>query len=92
MFSLVGGATYLGNWFGVGFPFLSRGWWARRYYFSDWWALFSLFLTLAGLSLCLFLIPRLFLLAARLFGVRGGLTKVPQKRVVRKRSPIRACG
>ncbi len=90
MFCLVGGATYLGNWFGVDFPFLSRGWWARRYYFSDWWAVFSLYLTLAWLSLCAFLVFRVLLLVPRLFGVAARPADVARKRAAKRRAKIKA--
>ncbi len=63
LFSCLG---YLVEWFGVGFSFWSRGWWAEIFYFPDWWALLSLFVSLVGISLSLFLIPALFHFSIRL--------------------------
>lgn len=50
--AILGGLTWLVHWFGVGFPFLSRGWWAGIFVFPDWWALFSLYFTGLLLTLC----------------------------------------
>jgi hypothetical protein len=55
----VGSIVYIGGWFGVGFRTFSRGWWAGWFYFPQWWELFSLFLTLAVLSLCFLTLARL---------------------------------
>jgi len=58
LFAAAAALTWLARWFGVSFSFLSRGWWAGFSYFPDWWALFSLYVTLSGLSLAGFGIPR----------------------------------
>lgn len=38
-------AGYVLDWFGIGFPFLTRGWWAEIFYFDRWWRLVSLHVT-----------------------------------------------
>jgi hypothetical protein len=42
--------AHLAAWFGLGFRFLGRGWWAAFFYGSRWWELFSLFFTVAALA------------------------------------------
>jgi hypothetical protein len=56
---VLGGILYSAEWFGVGFPFMSRGWWAGLFRFPGWWVLFSYYITMAGLTLFLFSAPRL---------------------------------
>ena len=55
----LGVVAYIADWFETGFPFLTRGWWARFFYFPDWWALFSLYVTSLILALSLFASARL---------------------------------
>ena len=52
------GIAYFGNWAGLGFPFLSRGWLARFFYVPDWWGIFSLYVALALVALPLPLLMR----------------------------------
>jgi hypothetical protein len=38
------------SWLGVGFPFLSRGWFLTRYYIPEWWGIGSAFVALTAAS------------------------------------------
>lgn len=48
------GLTYFGDYLEIGFPFLSRGWWAGFSQFPSWWALFSFYVTQGLFALGLF--------------------------------------
>ncbi|MEM7264169.1 MAG: hypothetical protein AAF488_19445 [Planctomycetota bacterium] len=51
----LGGLAWMLEWLGVDFfPILSRGWWARWFYFSDCWAIFSLYVTILLFGLAVF--------------------------------------
>ncbi len=43
----------------MGFPLLSRGWWAGFFVFPEWWGIFSLYVTVALLTLALAAVPGL---------------------------------
>lgn len=43
----------------MGFPLLSRGWWAGFFVFPQWWGIFSLYVTAALLTLALAVVPAL---------------------------------
>ena len=88
--SLLAGAAHLGESFGIGFSFLSRGWWAQVYYASRWWNLFSMFVTLAGISLGALLILRLLDLCVG--GDREKEVKPKRPRKSRSRVAARARG
>ncbi len=78
--SFLAALAEVGESFGVGFSFLGRGWWARALYSSQWWAAFSLYLTLAGLCLGAYLFLRLLLEGAGLArGLFPGKRRRPRK-------------
>jgi hypothetical protein len=81
--ALFAGAAQLAENFGIGFSFLSRGWWARVYYASRWWNLFSMFVTLAGLSLGALSVIRLIALTA------GGDREKAEKRRRPRKAAVR---
>jgi len=49
---LAGMTAYAAAWFGVGVTFFSRGWFAGYLHVPEWWAVFSLYITLACCTLC----------------------------------------
>lgn len=50
---LFGLSSRVARWFGLGFPFLSRGWFAEFFFFPSCWSLFALFCTvLLGTLVC----------------------------------------
>ncbi len=73
------------DWFGIGFPFLSRGWWASIFHFPNWWAAFSLFVTLAGFSLAAFSLPHLFARIAKALRSGDGKKGSPSKKEAKGR-------
>ncbi len=68
------------DWFGIGFPFLSRGWWASIFHFPNWWAAFSLFVSLAGVSLAAFSVPHIIARIAKALRSGDGKKGSPSKR------------
>ena len=70
---MLGVATSIGDWFGVGFPFLSRGWWAGWSFYPKCWALFSFYVTLLLVTLTTFTCVRVVPAAVRrTFGKGSG--------------------
>jgi hypothetical protein len=64
---LLSGSAYVGEWLGVSFALLSRGWWARAFNFPYWWAIFSFFMTLSAATLLILLVPRVCNMGYRFF-------------------------
>ena len=56
---LLGAITWVCSLFGVNFGLFSRGWWMGWSHFPDWWAVFSLFVTLSVLTLVAVTVSRL---------------------------------
>lgn len=83
----LGCPVYFADWLGLGFPFLSRGWWARFFYFPEWWGLFSLYVTMAFVALGLSCLLRVGHLIVHLF-VRG--PKWPRRRQRGQAKPQKA--
>ncbi len=71
--------AYCADWLGMGFPFLTRGWWAEWFYFPRWWALFSLWVTVAMTSCVAFWVARPLVALAKLLALPPG-DDGPQRR------------
>lgn len=61
----LGCAVSFGDYLEMGFPFLSRGWWASFFVFPEWWGVFSLYVTAALLTLIMAAVPGLGAMLAR---------------------------
>ena len=82
----------------MGFPMLSRGWWASFFYFPSWWAVFSFYVTTAAVA-CVFFaalrsagkIPHIFSDSnASPPKKKKATAKAKPKRKARKREPAHA--
>ncbi len=55
----LGLVVYFAEWMGMGFPVMSRGWWAQFFYFPAWWGVFSFYFTHALAALVIFALVQL---------------------------------
>ena len=76
---------------GLGFPFLSRGWWARFFVFPEWWGIFSLYVTTALVTLAVSFVPLGGTIVARLLMSREKKSrpKKPRRETAQKKHPAR---
>ena len=88
---MLGFIVYLIDWMEMGFPMLSRGWWASFFYFPSWWAMFSFYVTTVAVACILFTALRNVGKISRLFSdSQSPKKKSKPKPKSRKREPAHA--